>query len=289
MAGGMDDPDWVGRQSEADLIETCLALGKNILLEGPVGSGKTFLASHILSRLGRPVFRIDGDSRYSEQKLAGWFDPPSVFKRGYQSDTFFPGPLLEAMKSGGVLFINELNRLPEGVQNILLPAIDERRMNIPRLGDVFAQTGFQVLATQNPKEFVATSQLSEAILDRFEWIFLDYQDESDELEIVLRKTKNSRLARCAVQLVRGTRHHPRMKRGASLRAALSIAEIADYRIQAGHSFEQAFLDAVMLALPNRLEVELDLGTDSPARSELNAILTEETNKVLLPDEKKKSI
>ena len=134
-----------------------------------------------------PVFRVDGDSRYSEQKLTGWFDPPMVIKQGFTQDAFMPGPLVEAMKQGGVLFINELNRLPEGVQNVLLPAIDERMIIVPRLGEVRAAPGFLVVATQNPKEFVATSHLSEAILDRFELVALHYQEEEDELAIVVHR------------------------------------------------------------------------------------------------------
>src|SRR5258708_7541181 len=156
----------VGRQTELGQLEACLRAQRNVLLEGPVGVGKTHLALAVTARLGRPVFRIDGDGRYSEQKLSGWFDPPTVIKKGFSEDAFVPGPLVEAMRSGGILFINELNRLPEGVQNVLLPAIDERVIVVPRLGQIPAKNGFLVVATQNPKEFVATSHLSEAILDR---------------------------------------------------------------------------------------------------------------------------
>ena len=158
----------VGRDAELSSIRACLRTRRNVLLEGPVGVGKTHLALAVTRELGCPVFRVDGDNRYTEQKLSGWFDPPTVIKSGFTAEAFFAGPLVEAMRSGGVLFINELNRLPEGVQNVLLPAIDERVIIVPRLGEIRAKDGFLVIATQNPKEFVATSHLSEAILDRFE-------------------------------------------------------------------------------------------------------------------------
>ena len=174
----------VGRSAELAKIRACLEAKRNVLLEGPVGVGKTHLALAVTRELGVPIFRVDGDSRYTEQKLSGWFDPPTVLKKGYSADAFIPGPLVEAMQKGGVLFINELNRLPEGVQNVLLPAIDERMIVVPRLGEVRAAPGFLVIATQNPKEFVATSHLSEAILDRFELVVLHYQEEQDELAIV---------------------------------------------------------------------------------------------------------
>ena len=127
---------------------------KNVLLEGPVGVGKTHLALAAVAQLKRSIFRVDGDSRYTEQKLSGWFDPPAALKHGYGKKSFVVGPLVEAMQAGGVLFINELNRLPEGVQNVLLPAIDERMLVVPRLGVIDAKQGFLVIATQNPKDLL---------------------------------------------------------------------------------------------------------------------------------------
>ena len=177
----------VGREKETQQIQACLEAERNVLLEGPVGVGKTHLALSITQKLGRKTFRVDGDNRYSEQRLSGWFDPPTVIKKGFIAEAFVAGPLVDAMKSGGVLFINELNRLPEGVQNVLLPAIDERVIIVPRLGEIKAKPGFLVIATQNPKEFVATSHLSEAILDRFELVVLDYQTEEEEIQIVSQK------------------------------------------------------------------------------------------------------
>src|SRR5271154_2494238 len=87
------------------------------------------------------------------------------------------------MRQGAILFINELNRMPEAVQNILLPPIDEGLVQIPQLGEVRAKDGFLVIATQNPREFVATSHLSEALMDRMEWVRLDYQSFNEEREI----------------------------------------------------------------------------------------------------------
>jgi len=65
-----------------------------------------------------------------------------VIERGYGPEAFLPGPLVEAMTTGGLLLVNEINRLPEGVQNVLLPAIDERLVVVPRLGSIRAREGF---------------------------------------------------------------------------------------------------------------------------------------------------
>ncbi|NBU72831.1 MAG: MoxR family ATPase, partial [Bacteroidetes bacterium] len=165
----------VGRQKEFESLQKAIALNRNVLIEGPVGVGKTFLVREVLMALKRDFERVDGDTRYTESKLTGWFDPPLVLKKGYVSDCFIDGPLVSAMRKGRILFINELNRMPEAVQNILLPAMDERHISIPKLGRVDAKPGFLVIATQNPREFTATHAVSEALLDRFEMLQLPYQ------------------------------------------------------------------------------------------------------------------
>lgn len=277
----------IGREKELQKVRACLKAKRNVLLEGPVGVGKTHLALAVTQELGVPVFRVDGDNRYSEQKLSGWFDPPTVVKKGFSKDAFVPGPLIEAMQLGGVLFINELNRLPEGVQNVLLPAIDERLIHVPRLGEIRAAEGFLVIATQNPKEFVATSHLSEAILDRFELVLLDYQTDEEEIRIVLDRLKgrpaesqHKLLAKAAVSLARKTRNHPRVRRGASVRAAMSVAEIAAVLIQEGASFNEAFLAAVLMALPTRIEIEREAEMERSMHSEIEELLQDWVREIL---------
>ncbi len=61
----------IGREIELQALETCLAANKNILIEGPVGVGKTALATAVLKKMNRPFIRIDGDSQFTEQKLIG--------------------------------------------------------------------------------------------------------------------------------------------------------------------------------------------------------------------------
>ncbi|MBC7384907.1 MAG: MoxR family ATPase [Cryobacterium sp.] len=272
----------VGRVTELRQIKACLATNRSVLLEGPVGVGKTHLAIAATAALGREVFRIDGDGRYTEQKLTGWFDPPTVMKEGFTSNAFIEGPLLSAMRRGGVLFINELNRLPEGVQNVLLPALDEKMISLPKIGTVRADPRFTVIATQNPREFVATSHLSEAILDRFELISIGYQNEREEIAVVesrLNKTDRSGqthpdLARTSVRLVRGTRTHPRIRRGASIRAALAIADLTTAFLETGSDFDAAFLEATLMALPTRIEWEQDSSSDESRDSESKRIISE---------------
>lgn len=243
----------VGRGRELETALAAVSSGKHLMIEGPVGVGKTILAVAVARHLGKPIFRVDGDERYTEQKLAGWFDPPIVLEKGYVLEAFAPGPLTSAMREGGVLFMNEMNRMPEGVQNILLPAMDEGVIEVPKIGTVRAKKGFVVIGTQNPREFVATTALSEALSDRFELLLLNYQTEEEEVEIVRRNLPDSpseTIAR-AVWIVRRTRDHPNIRRGSSVRAAMSMAQLAP-----GLSADpaEAMRKAAHMALPTRIEM-----------------------------------
>ncbi len=281
-SGSNHDSKLVGREEELRKLSVCIDASRSVLLEGPVGVGKTHLALAATRSRGRPVFRIDGDSRYTEQKLTGWFDPPAVMKRGFTKDAFIEGPLVSAMKAGGILFINELNRLPEGVQNVLLPALDEKMVVIPKLGAIYAAPNFMVVATQNPKEFVATSHLSEAILDRFELITIDYQTEAEEFAVVHSRLEarinissgGDLIAKASIRLTRATRNHPKIRRGASIRAALALSELTALFMKAGADFRSAFLDAALMALPTRIEIDQDNSGGKSLQDELESILSE---------------
>jgi MoxR-like ATPase len=253
----------VGRDEELTLALAVLQTRGHLLFEGPVGVGKTRVALAVCAHLCRTTLRVDGDDRYSEAKLTGWFDPPLVMGKGYCEETFFAGPLVRAMKEGAVLFVNELNRMPEGVQNVLLPALDEGLLELPRVGEVRAAPGFQVIATQNPAEYIATGHLSEALRDRFEHVSLGYQSAADEALIVRRETlsDDDLLVWRAVTVTRATRGHPKFKKGASVRAAMAVVDMVT-RLRAGGAGERdALRRAAVAALSTRTEISDEMDAD----------------------------
>lgn len=269
----------VGREKEIAQLWTAVAAGRNALIEGPVGVGKTVLAQAVADVLGRKVIRVDGDSRFTEQKLTGWFDPSLVLKKGYSDKTFVPGPLVAAMRDGAVLFINELNRMPEAVQNVLLPAIDEGLVQVPQLGELRAKPGFLVVATQNPREFVATSHLSEALMDRMEWVQLPYQAFDEERLITAQAAGFDRepYLSWAVALVRMTRAHVKIKRGASVRAAIAMLQMLKARATGTTLTDEDFWVVAKLALPTRIELntaEFEGGYDAQIETILRELWDE---------------
>lgn len=253
----------MGRSSELEALGACLRACRHVLLEGPPGVGKTALARGVAAWLGRGIERVDGDGRATEASLVGRFDPPLVLEVGYSPAAWRDGPLLRALRGGGLLLLNELNRMPEGVQNVLLPALDEGVVQVPGLGPVPASPGFGVIATQNPVDHVGTGPLSEALLDRFELIRLRWQGEDEERRIVTAQARcgpSPELVAQAVALVRATREDPAVRRGASVRAAVAVADLA---VCLDGDLERAAL----LALPTRLELA-DVG--GPSLEELLA-------------------
>ena len=105
---------------------------------------------------------------------------------------FVPGPLTRAMQAGGILYLEEMNRAPSGALNVLMTALSERYLEIPRLGRVEAKPGFTVVGAANPLDDVGTTRLSRGLVDRFVTLELDYQTREDELLIVVRRCGSER-------------------------------------------------------------------------------------------------
>ncbi len=246
----------VGRREELKKILIAKEIGKPVLIEGPVGVGKTTIAKAIASYFQQEFIRVDGDERFDEYKLVGYFEPQLVLKKGWNWEAFIPGPLTKAMLEGGILFINELNRLSESAQNVLIPALDEGIIEIPKLGEIKAKDGFWVIATLNPEEYVGVTPIAEALRDRFLWIKLDYQSEEEEREIVrLRAGVDDEIAKLTVAITRATRRHPEIRRGASVRGAIDLAAlIKKYEERGGNLSQEALEDLAIVALGTKIEV-----------------------------------
>jgi len=247
----------IGREEELQRALAAVSSNKHVLFEGTVGVGKTVIAMALASHFNRKFHRVDGDERYTEHKLTGWFDPALVIAKGYSRETFILGPLTQAMRAGSFLFINELNRMPEGTQNVLLPAMDERQILIPKIGTIKAKPGFLIIATQNPEEFVGTSRLSEALEDRFVWIRLEYQSEIEEQKIVKKETgcKNEDIIAIAVKIARKTREDTDIRHGASVRGAMDITELIQ-RLSGSFTLDQdIWTRAAIMALATKIDLQ----------------------------------
>ena len=109
-----------------------------MLLEGPPGTSKSTLLRSITAGWGIPLVFVEGNADLTPTRLVGHHDPARVLRENYSPENFVPGPLVEAMRSGGFLYVEEFNRAPEDTLYTLLTAMAERRIAVPRVGTVEA-------------------------------------------------------------------------------------------------------------------------------------------------------
>ena len=249
----------VGRRRELDLVLAAVTAGRDVLLEGPPGTSKSTILRGITAAWGVPFVLVEGNADLTPAKLVGHHNPARVLREDYSADNFVPGPLIQAMESGGFLYIEELNRAPEDTLNTLLAAMAERQVALPRVGTITAQPTFRVLASMNPYDNVGTARISASVYDRWCRLALGYQSAEEEEAIVAVRTGSTDrgLISDAVALTRATRGHPELRRGSSVRGAIDLTAIALELVKLGSypDHERVVLDAALLALSGRIGVD----------------------------------
>jgi len=262
----------VGRERELTLVLAAVAAGRDVLLEGPPGTSKSTMLRAITEHWGVPFVLVEGNAELTPARLVGHHNPARVLAEDYSADNFVPGPLVEAMRTGGFLYIEELNRAPEDTLNVLLGAMAERAVTVPRVGTMTAEPTFRVLASMNPFDNVGTARISDSVYDRWNRLAVGYQSAEEEAEVVARRTGSTDfdLISDGVELTRATRTHPELRRGSSVRGAIDLVAIAVElaRIEPDGERTRRVLDAALLALSARI------GLDEASDATPERIITE---------------
>ncbi|AKM06109.1 Putative regulatory protein [Pelagerythrobacter marensis] len=243
----------VGQEETVDHLLVALIAEGHVLLEGPPGTAKTFLAQCFANALGLDYGRI----QFTPDLLPGDILGSNLFNFQTSQFTLTRGPIF-----CDLLLADEINRTPPKTQAALLEAMQERRVTLD--GETHALPDrFMVVATQNPIENQGVYPLPEAQLDRFMFkLLVPYPSAEEEAAIVTRfgerqgpprpaefgvtavtdaaklgaasaalkgVTVAQEIVDYVVRLVRATRESGDLSSGASPRAAVILANAARAR------------------------------------------------------------
>ena len=139
-----------------------------IFVTGLSGNGKTLMVEQCCAKLKRECYRVNITRQTDEDDLLGGF-------RLINGNTVWcDGPVVSAMKNGGVLLLDEID-LGSANMMCLQPVLEGKGVFLKKIGQwVTPAAGFTVFATANTKgkgsddgRFVGTGIMNEAMLDRF--------------------------------------------------------------------------------------------------------------------------
>lgn len=243
----------IGQEEIVDHMLIALFSSGHVLLEGPPGTAKTFLAQCFSATLSLDFGRI----QFTPDLMPGDIVGSNLFNFQTSTFTLTRGPIF-----CDLLLADEINRTPPKTQAAMLEAMQERAVTIDgETHDLSSQ--FMVVATQNPIEQQGVYPLPEAQLDRFLFkLLVEYPDAEEEKKIVMQygerigapgpedfgisaqvdeKTliaaaevvKSVKLVEDVtdyiVRLIRATRETADLENGASPRAAIMLATAARAR------------------------------------------------------------
>ena len=161
--------------------------GKNIMMTGPAGCGKTMAAKAVVNSLDRPDFYFN---------LGATQDPRSTLIGNTHFDTkngtyFSQSLFVEAIQTeNAVILLDELSRAHPDAWNILMTVLDygQRYLRLDEANNsetIKVANGVTFVATANiGNEYTSTRVMDKALMDRFTIVEMDVLTEDDEKSLL---------------------------------------------------------------------------------------------------------
>jgi len=225
-----------------DRALTYIGAGFPVHFRGSTGTGKTTLAMHVASKIGRPVVMIHGDEEFSTSDLVGG---EFGYRRRKVIDNFIHSVLkieedmskkwvddrlTVACRYGFSLIYDEFTRSRPEANNVLLSVLQEKMMDLPTsrgVGESYLKVhpDFTAIFTSNPEEYAGVFRSQDALRDRMVTIDLDFFDKETEIAITEAKSGISRSeAERIVNIVRELRESEKCEFAPTVRGCIMIAK-----------------------------------------------------------------
>jgi MoxR-like ATPase len=240
---------WPHPATEAVLSQ--IARGRNVMLYGPAGTGKTDFAQQLASRTGRPFALISCDTGTDAATLVGMTVPDASGGVTWQD-----GQLTRAIQTPGcVICLDEPSVARPGALFVMQNVLANRQLFIAETGRAIrVAAGVIFLTTDNTngtgggarRGYTDTNRLNAAFLDRFGiTVKFDYLPQDQEADLIAAyvgcPVELATLLVRAATVTRAAADNQLLSRGIGLRRLLSWAEM----LVDGHDVEYAFQCAVL--------------------------------------------
>ncbi len=187
----LESVSYFSNEDLVDVVNAAIFLKKPLLIEGPAGTGKTFLAKAISSLFNLELIRlqchegIDEDKavyewNYKKQLLSiqqdknaeNLFDEKYLIKR----------PILNALtaEKDSLFLIDEIDRSDEEFEALLLEILAENQVTIPEFGTINGKDNRITILTSN-----GTRELSDALKRRCIYFYLDFPSIDIESKVLM--------------------------------------------------------------------------------------------------------
>lgn len=178
-------------QALLDVVNAARFLNKPLLIEGPAGTGKTFLAKTLSGILNLELIRLQCHEGIDEDRaIYEWNYKKQLLSIQTKSDTsnlfdeeyLIKRPLLKALTSevDNLLLIDEIDRADEEFEALLLEILAENQITIPEIGTIIGKENKVIILTSNN-----TRELSDALRRRCIYLYLDFPNIEIEKKVLI--------------------------------------------------------------------------------------------------------